>query len=139
MDQEVERERISGRATTTLEDLQPWPIPVAGHRLLAELVSIIRRFVVLPKHSAVTAALWILHSHALNAARCTPILTAQSPVRRCGKTQLQSVLHGLVPRGLMTSNITGPSLFHSIEHYRPTLIVDEFDTFFEGRAELRGF
>jgi hypothetical protein len=50
-----------------------------------------------------------------------------------------TVLGALVPKPLPASNITPAALFRAVEHFSPTLLVDEADTFLYGeREELRG-
>ena len=44
----------------------------------------------------------------------------------------------LVPRPLITANATTAAIFRSIEAARPTLLIDEGDSFLEGKEELRG-
>src|SRR5947208_1212544 len=80
--------------------------PVAGNALLDDLVTALRRYVVLPKHAAVAVALWIVFAHAIDAFQVAPILNLWSPVRRCGKTRALKVLSRLVPNAKPTSNIT---------------------------------
>lgn len=120
------------------EDPEPWPEPVDGAALLQDLAAVLNRYVALPAHADVTAALWSVHAHALDAADTSPILSLISPEKRCGKTRTLSVLSRLVPRPLPTSNITPAALFRSIEVGSPTLLIDEAETFLGEREELRG-
>jgi putative DNA primase/helicase len=122
----------------TLTDPMPWEEPVNGVMLLGELVGAIRRHVVLPECAADAVALWILHTHALNAAQITPRLAILSPEKRCGKTTMLKILSRLVRRPLPTTNVTAAALFRTIEKFQPTLLVDEADTFLSEREELRG-
>src|SRR6185369_8240693 len=62
----------------------------------------------------------------------------ESPEKRCGKTTLLSVLSELVHRPVVASNISSPAFFRVIEETRPTLLIDEADTFLQGNDELRG-
>jgi hypothetical protein len=48
------------------------------------------------------------------------------------------LLGALVSRPLAAANLTAAGLFRGIEAYEPTLLVDEADTFLEGREDLRG-
>ena len=75
---------------------------------------------------------------ALMVNRSTVILAITSPTPECGKTTLLSLLNATVPRPLPTDNITLAAVFGSIEAWRPTLLVDEADTFLNGKNELRG-
>ncbi len=49
-----------------------------------------------------------------------------------------SVLQALCCRALSASNISPAALFRSIEKWRPTLLIDEADTFMRQNDELRG-
>ena len=117
--------------------VEPSPDPVDGAQLLEELATAIERHVKLPPGGAVVAALWVLHSHALEATFLSPILLITSPVYGCGKTSLLTVLRELVQRPLPTSNISPAALYRCIEEYQPTLLIDEADTFAKLSDELR--
>ena len=98
----------------------------------------ILKHVVLPVESAVSIALWILHTHAIDAAQITPRLAVISPEKRCGKSTLLKLLGALVRRPLPATNITASVLFRTLEKHRPTLLVDEVDTFLRDRDDVRG-
>ena len=119
-------------------ELEPWPDHVSGTQLLEELVCTLTRYVVLPSDGATAVALWILHSHALDAAQITPRLAIVSPEKRCGKSTLLKLLAALVRRPLPVTNITAGVLFRTIENHCPTLLVDEVDTFLRDRDDVRG-
>ena len=121
-----------------LADPAPWTTPVDGRALLDEMVQTISRYVALPKFSAQAVALWALHAHAHGTAFISPILAITSPVLGCGKTTLLMLLLALTPRSLMASNLTAASLFRAVEKWRPTLLVDEADTYLRENDELRG-
>jgi hypothetical protein len=114
---------------------QPEPVddPVDGIELLAELTWLLKRFMVLPPLAAEAMALWILHAYAHDAFEVSPILAITSPEKRCGKTTLLEVLSTLVPRPLPTANISAAAVFRTIEHDRPTLLIDEMDTVLDTR------
>jgi putative DNA primase/helicase len=59
-------------------------------------------------------------------------------VKQCGKTTLLDVLEKLVVRPLPTANITAAAVFRSVEVAKPTLLIDEADTFLPENEELRG-
>ena len=127
-----------GRALT-LEDPEPWPDPVDGATLLAELRTIIQQYVALPPHSATAIALWTVHAYLMAVWFLSPVLAITSPVMRCGKTMLLIVLGAVTPRRLYASNITAAGLFRTIENFCPSLFIDEADTFLDGKHdELRG-
>jgi hypothetical protein len=123
-----------------LEFIEPerWPHAVDGAALLVDLANIIRKFVVLSAADAQTVALWCLHTYAFEIFYCTPRLAATSPEKRCGKTTLLDVIKELVARAMPTSSITAAALFRTVEIAKPTLLIDEADTFLRDNDELRG-
>jgi putative DNA primase/helicase len=128
---------LQGRALR-LPEPQPWPEPVDGDDLLQDLVKVIRSYVVVPPGEVLAVALWVLHAHAFAASRITPRLAITSPQRRCGKSTLLDVIERLVPKPLKNSNITAAAIFRTIEAARPTLLIDEGDSFLPENEELRG-
>ena len=126
-----------GRAVQ-FDDPEPWGDPVDGAQALDAIASTFARYLALPKHAPLALALWVLHCYAFEAAFTSPFLAITSPEKRCGKTLLLITLGALVPRRLFASNITPAVLFRTIEKYRPTLLIDEADTFIRDNEELRG-
>ncbi len=124
--------------TMLLRDAEPWPDEVDGEELLEELSSVYTRYLALPEGAADGLALWSLHTHCYDAFSVTPRLGICSPEKRCGKTHLLTVLLHLCPRPLPASNVTSAVVFRAIEQYRPTLLIDEADTFLRDKEELRG-
>src|SRR5262249_42910771 len=61
-----------------------------------------------------------------------------SPTKRCGKTSVLTILYYLTPRSELASNISASALFRYIEKVRPTLLIDEADSFVGDNEELRG-
>ena len=115
-----------------------WSESVDGSALLIELASEINRFVVLPWEGAIALALWIVHSYVFDAFSISPRLAITSPEKQCGKTTLLSLIEALVPKPLLASNITTAATFRAIEEWKPTLLIDEADTFLQDYNELRG-
>jgi putative DNA primase/helicase len=124
--------------TLELSSPEPWPSPVNGVAFVAELAAAIRKYVVLAENAALSVALWILHTYCFDVFACTPRLAITAPEKRCGKTTLLDVIGLLVPRALSTANISAAATFRTIEISRPTLLIDEADTFFGDNEELRG-
>lgn len=120
------------------DEPQPWPEPVDGAAVPEDIVSLFRRFVVLPPGGAEVLALWIVFTYVIDAFDIAPILVVTSPTMRCGKTTTLEISSMLAHRPLSTSNITAASLFRTVEMYAPTLIVDEADTFLKDNVELAG-
>ena len=126
-----------GRLLELLEP-EPWPSPVNGAALVSELTAAIRKYVVLTGGDAPAVALWVLHAFCFDSFACTPRLAITAPEKRCGKTTLLDVIGLLAPRPLSTANISAAATFRTIEVARPTLLIDEADTFLGENEELRG-
>jgi putative DNA primase/helicase len=118
--------------------VEPWETPVDTGELLAEIEQTFTRYVVLPKGGGVALALWALHAWTMNAGDISPFLVLVSPTKRCGKTTVLIVLYYLTPRSELASNISPSALFRYVEEIRPTLLIDEADSFVRDNEELRG-
>jgi len=121
-----------------LTEPDPWPEEVDGDALLDEMSAAVRRFVVLDRFSADAVALWVVGVHAFDAWTIFPRLLVTAPEKQCGKSTLLDVIGSFVPRALSTDSITAAALFRTIEAARPTLLLDEADTYIRNREDLRG-
>jgi putative DNA primase/helicase len=121
----------------TISDPNPSPEKVDGAELLNDIAALIRRHVVLSPEQADGIALYVLHTHAFDAAQIAPRLIIKSPEKRCGKTTLLSTLSHLVRRPLATSGISPAALFRIIDDSRPALLIDEADTFVASNDDIR--
>jgi len=121
-----------------LHEIEPWPEPVDGKLLLDALVAVLKRFVVLPKYGAETLALWVLHTYAFLLRNISTYIGIESPQKQCGKTTLLTLLSQLACRPEIAANISPSAFFRVIEETRPTLLIDEGDTFLKRHGELRG-
>lgn len=117
---------------------EPWDTSVQGSALLAELVSTVRRFVILTEPQAVAVALWIVATYIVDRAEVATRLAIESPTKSCGKTRLLEVLGALVRDGLPAANISAAALFRVVDRRRPTVLVDEADTFLARADEVKG-
>jgi hypothetical protein len=117
---------------------EPWPDPVDGAELLDDITMAYRRFVVLPDGGAEALSLWVLYTYVYDAFDVSPRIGFTSPTKRCGKTTALDVTEALVQKPLPTSNITAAALFRTVEAFRPTLLIDEADTFLKDKDDLRG-
>lgn len=117
---------------------EPWPEPLDGAPLLDELTGTFKRFVVLPPGAADALALWVLFAYLIDCFDVAPRLAVLSPEMRSGKTTLLRVLARLVPRPLLASNVTPAALFRVVEAARPSLLIDEMDSFVRHNEQLRG-
>jgi putative DNA primase/helicase len=86
----------------------------------------------------VAATLWILMTWFIPASHILPIAWINAPEKRCGKSTLLTLMSRLSKKSLSTSNISASALFRSIESYKPTLFIDEIDTFINDNEGIRG-
>src|SRR6266436_1567873 len=119
-------------------DAEPSADPVDGAALLNNLRQVFCRYIVLPKGADIALPLWLLHAWTADVGDISPLMVLVSPTKRCGKTSALIVLYFLTPRSELSSNITAPALFRYIEDVRPTLLIDEADSFVKDNEELRG-
>ena len=119
-------------------NVKPWPEPVDGAALLDSIKRVFRRYIVLPKDADIALSLWVLHAWTMDAGDISPFMVLVSPTKRCGKTSVLILLFFLTPKSELAANITASSLFRYIEAVRPTLLIDEADTFAKDNEELRG-
>ena len=82
-------------------------------------------------------ALWVLHTHSIDAAHATPYLRIVSATAESGKTLLLEVLDAICPRGWHAVNPSLAVLFRKVSADRPTLLLDEMDNYaLEDRRDL---
>ena len=102
----------------------------------------IQRYVVLGDSESLALSLWVLHTHAIEAAFTTPLLSITSAEKECGKTRLLEVRDVLVARPWLTMRTTAAALLRRTDAKLPTLLLDESDAAFRGDREyaetLRG-
>jgi hypothetical protein len=125
-------------ATPERWSVAPWDTAIDTAELLTALRDTFMRYIILPVHGAIAMALWTLHAWALDAAYVSPFLMLTSPEMRCGKSTVLSVLYWIGPRTALASNISPAAIFRYIEASRPTLLIDEAETFVTGNEEVRG-
>jgi putative DNA primase/helicase len=118
--------------------VEPWADAIPGAELLAGIRKEFERYIVLPPGAADTLSLWVLHAWTINAGDISPFLVLASPTKRCGKTSVLIVLCYLTPRSELASNISASALFRYVEEARPTLLIDEADSFLKADEAMRG-
>ena len=112
----------------------PAPAPAVAEidaaELLDELGAFITRFQVLPSQQVTDLlALWVLHTHAFDAAWATPYLRITSAAPGVGKTLLLEILATLVRHGWHAVNPSVAVLYRKIDAHQPTLLLDEMDNY----------
>ena len=122
----------------TLTDPEPWHERVDGATLLTTLAALFSLHLSLPQGAATALALWTVFTYVHDAAAVSPLLAITSATMRSGKSTLVILLGALVRRPISVSNITTAALYRAVEKFRPTLLIDEGDTFLREQNELRG-
>ncbi|HMF25571.1 MAG TPA: DUF3631 domain-containing protein [Pseudolabrys sp.] len=140
LDKAVREKRSADHDVATLPhwQVEPSAVPVDGAKLLDALRQVFRHYIVLPPGADIALALWVLHAWTMDAGEISPFMVLVSPTKRCGKTSVMILLQYLTPHSELASNITGPALYRYIEAVRPTLLIDEADSFVKDNEELRG-
>ncbi|WP_051324887.1 DUF3631 domain-containing protein [Candidatus Solirubrobacter pratensis] len=102
--------------------------------LLDEVSSEVGSYIALRPEQTTAVALWVLHAHAVEGAEVTPYLAITSAEKRSGKSLLLLTLQQLVPHAWYAIAPTEAVLYRKIARDRPTLLLDEVDTFFGRNA-----
>ena len=118
--------------------VEPWGESVDGVALLDDITGLIHSHIACENPTAQAAALWIVFTWCIDAMQIAPIACITAPEKRCGKTQLLTLIGLLCHKPLPASNITAAALFRSIDKWSPTLLIDEADSFMKDNEELRG-
>lgn len=118
---------------------------IDGADLLDDVYDFIGRFVAYPSMDThIAHAIWIMHTHLMDAWESTPRIAFLSAEPASGKTRALEVTALLVPLPVEAVNVTPAYLFRKVgsEQGRPTILYDEIDTVFGPRAkeneEIRG-
>jgi hypothetical protein len=117
---------------------EPWPDVANGADLADDLLKILSRHVVMGETQAKAVTLWVFLTYVEEVVSILPLLAVLSPVKRCGKTTLLTLLLRLVSKPLQASNCSTASLYRVIEKLHPTLIADEVDAWLKDNEEARG-
>ena len=133
------KELESANSTDSLFDVvEPHYAQVDGAELIELIKLVIERHIVCEPSTAIAAALWIMFTWCIDAVQIAPIACITAPEKRCGKTQLLTLIGELCYKPMPASNITAAALFRSIEKWQPTLLIDEADSFMKENEDLRG-
>jgi hypothetical protein len=140
LDTVVSQRRRNGRderRALAAANVEPWPGPIDGAKLLDDAAAFVGRFVAHPSKDAhIAHVLWIGHTHFMNCWESTPRLAVMSEEPTSGKSRLLEVTEHLVPNPVMTIGPSESYLFRKIgdEDFRPTILFDEIDTVFGPKA-----
>lgn len=121
-----------------VEEIEPWSESVNGIALLNEIARSLAKHVTLPAGACTAVTLWIVGTFCMDVWRLWPKLLITSPEKRCGKSTLLEAMEAISYRSFLTASITASALFRCIEAWKPTLLIDEADTFAKDNDELNG-
>jgi len=120
-----------------VDDIEAYEYEVDAIELFNEVREVINDYLVLPKHADIILTLWVGFSHAYKAFAHCPRLIITSAEAECGKTMVLDVLETLTQRPVRADNITSAVFFRLVDRYKPTLFIDEYDTFIRQDENLR--
>lgn len=124
---------------TVIEDLEVWPDPVDGASMAEEMRDRLQAHVVFGTEAdADCTTLWNIGTYLMDTWRLWPRLMITSPTKACGKSTLLEVIDAMAHRGFIASNASPAAIFRAIEAWRPTLLLDEADTWMRQNEELAG-
>lgn len=110
-----------------------------GTALLDEVEQFIRRFCILPHEDAYAAvALWAAHTHFIDRLETTGRLACLSPEPGSGKTRVLEVLDTVCANPLLALDLSMSAFFRIVDDQRPTILLDEVDAIFTGKAKSEG-
>jgi putative DNA primase/helicase len=117
-------------------DVEPWPDPVDTKALLTELMTQLKRYVVVHDDASVAIVLWVMFAWVHSIAVHSPYLVFVSAEGDCGKTTACDMVKFLSPRGHSGTELTAASIYRFVDRVRPTLIIDDADTLFKRKPDL---
>lgn len=109
----------------------------AQSRLVYDLMTFIRRYVVMTREQLLVTALWIIHTHCIDYVEQTPYLAVTSPEKRCGKSRLLETIELLSARSWSAIMPSEAVVYRKVHRDVPTLLLDETDAIFNPRTADR--
>lgn len=118
---------------------KPWGSSVDGNDLLDEIKALLKEHVYCQEDYYNAITLWIVFTWFIDVVNFSPILNIKSPQKRCGKSTLLEFLDKLTYRSFVVNNITPAAFFRLFDAHRPTLLIDEADTYIHNNENFRSF
>lgn len=119
-------------------EVEPWDTPVQAGELLDEICRSIRRHIICDAETAVAATLWVAMTYFVDQFDIVPLAVITAPEPRCGKSEFRRLFGRLVNRPVHADGMSASVLFRGLDLWKPTLLVDEYDTFVNDDEHLRG-
>jgi hypothetical protein len=121
--------------------IREWPEPSPTHvnplDLMSKVTKFIARFVVMTPSERTLIFFWSFLPWTVQLWPKLAILRITSPEKQCGKSTALDVLEQLIPNPFLTINISAAALYRLIEALKPTVLVDEADSFASTREDFR--
>lgn len=120
-------------------DPKPWPKDVDLLETIREIENIIRRVMVCEERYVTAAAYYIAATWFVDYVQYAPYAVITAPAKRCGKSVMLDLMGKLVKRPYaMAGKPSEASIFRTLDANRPTLLLDEVDTYLSKADELQG-
>lgn len=130
--------KLNSVAALFRQDVLPMGSMVNPDMLMQKAIDLVKTYVVISDHSALAVSLWCFLTWCYKEFDRCPLLLINAPEKACGKTQLLKIVGKMTFRPLETANVTMAALFRVVDEYGPTMLIDEADTFMNGRGEMAG-
>jgi hypothetical protein len=117
-------------------DPEPWKEPINSDELLNDIVSTLKKYIILPEGGDVAITLWLCHAHCLDAFELSPLLQIKSPMKRCGKSTLLGMIGGILPRNISSGSASSASVFRLIDKLQVSICIDEADINVSGKNDF---
>ncbi len=105
--------------------------------LLNEIHDNLNKYLTLPPHAATVMTVWVLYSYLIDVIYVMPYLCINAPEKQCGKSLVLEVLSKLAKKSYITTKISAATLYRFMEQYKPTLLIDEADTFIKSDPDMQ--
>ena len=123
---------------SAFDEVEPYPDAVNPAELFVLIVVLLKRHLVISEEQATALALWIAFTWFIDHVHIAPLLIINAPEKACGKTQALDLVARMSRLSLSVSNISTAALFRTCESLKPTLFIDEVDTFASNNQEIKG-
>ena len=120
-----------------LADVEPWPDPVNGAKILDEIAQRFAQHIVLPDGAAIVLPLWCAHTHLFKVFEHSPRAIVSVPMHQCGKTITRNLSACFCNRALKAENLATAVLYRLVEAQWPTILADEFGGWLGQNEELQ--
>lgn len=135
----VRKKHTDDTSPQIVNDPDPWHETVDADELLSDLAEAFRRYAILPTDADIALALWCAFTWFCDSSYIAPLLVVRSPEKGCGKSTVMNVVSRLVRRPLLMSGTSAAVLYRVVDKHKPTVLIDEGDTFLnKENEELHG-